>query len=442
MEDRSQTLSAEVLIGFAEIIAVLLLIFVGMYVGVAMALVGYVGYIFLGGFGGAMVMLATVPYTTVAHYSMSCVPLYVLMGAIAFEAGLVKELLLSSNRWIGHLPGGLAMSTIAGCAVFAACTASSVASVGFITTSVMPEMERYKYNSRLSGGAIAAGSTLGILIPPSTGFIIYGIVAEQSIGKLFMAGLVPGIILSLLFMAVIYTLVRINPSLAPKVNPTAWRERISTLKEIWSVLLLAVIVMGGIWGGVFTPIEAGGIGAFCALVIGLAKRKLNKEKMIKALLESVKASAMIFFIVSGVMLFTNSLAISGATQALAKTVAGLALPTAGILTIIIIFYIIAGMFMDSLAMLLLSLPIFIPIIQTIKVDPILFGVIVVIMLELAMITPPVGINVYIIAGIRKDIPMDSIFKGVAPFCVAMIVLVYLIIFFPAIALWLPNTMMR
>jgi len=332
------------------------------------------------------------------------------------------------------------MATIAGCAGFAAICGSSIATTTTIGAVALPEMRSYKYAPTLSIGSIAAGGTMGILIPPSAGFILYGIINEESIGKLFMAGIFPGILLSLLFMLTIYLLVKRNPDLAPAAPKISWRESIGAVKHFWGVALLFLIVMGGIYSGIFTPTEAAAVGALCTFVIALIRGKLNKAALARVFLSMLGTTGMVFLILIGAIFFGYFLAASRLTIAMADLVVALPLPPLIILLTILFLFLILGCVMDPFAMLMIVVPILVPIIKNMGYDPIWFGVLTVIMMELGMITPPVGMNVFIMKGVAGDVSMHVIFKGLFPFVLAMCVCVALIVIFPQIALFLPETM--
>jgi tripartite ATP-independent transporter DctM subunit len=330
------------------------------------------------------------------------------------------------------------MATIAGCTGFAAATGSSTASVGALTAIALPQMNKYNYDIRLATGCIAAGATLGILIPPSVGLLIYALFAEESLGALFAAGVFPGIILSLSFITAINIWTKVNPSVGPPAHKTSWRQKFLSLKKVWLGIILIVIVLGGIWGGFFTPIEAAGIGALVTFFITLGRRKLSIKSLIHCLEETMQTTVMIFMIMIGSMLFNYFLALTQLPYLLANYASSLALPPVVILIIILCFYLIGGCLMDVLGLMLLTLPIFIPIIKALNINVILFGILTTVMVEMGQITPPIGINVFIISGMAPDIPIKKIFLGIVPFFLCMIGCICLFIIFPEIVLFLPN----
>jgi len=427
-------------VGFIGIIILFLFLFLGMPIGIAMGMVGFAGFAYLRGFDSALGVLTTVPYTTFASYTFSVVPLFILMGAFCFHAGLSKDLYTTVYRWLGHLRGGLAIATVGGCAGFAAVSGSSVATAATMGTVALPEMERYGYDPALATGSVAAGGTIGILIPPSVGLIVYGIIAEQSIGRLFLAGFIPGILEAVFYIITIFIMCRINPRLGPPGTSSSWIERIGALKNTWIVLLLFFLVLGGLYFGIFTPTEAAGVGAFGAFIFASGRRKLDWHAFKESLLETLRNTAMILIIVLGAMMLGYFLAISRVTFVIADTIAGLELNRYIILTSILVFLLFLGTVLDAPAMILLVTPIFYPLATKLGFDPIWFGIIIVRMCEMALITPPVGLNVFVIKGVAKDVPMYTIFRGIIPFLIADILHVVLLIVFPQLSLFLPSMM--
>jgi tripartite ATP-independent transporter DctM subunit len=373
-------------------------------------------------------------------YSLTVIPLFILMGQIAFHAGISRRLYDSAYTFLGHFPGGLAMATIGACAGFAAICGSTNAAAATMATVALPEMKRYKYSMELATGSVAAGGSLGILIPPSVIFIVYGIMTEQSIGKLFAAGILPGILLSILFILTIYIRVRIKPMLGPPGPKTSLREKLQSLSGVIEMLLIFGLVMGGLFKGFFTPTEAGAAGAFITLMLAVGRRHISWEKFLVAIWESVRISCMVLVIVAGATVFGHFLAVTRIPYILADWVAGLPLPPWAIMGLIISIYLIGGCFMDSLAMILLTIPIFYPVAVNLGYDPIWFGVIIVLITEMGVITPPVGVNVYVVSGVAKDVPLEVIFKGILPLLGALIVCNIILIIFPQIALFLPSLM--
>lgn len=430
----------------AEIIGVIgiLLLFVflafKMYIGIAMALIGFAGVSLIVNLDAGLNLLGMSPWAEGSSYSMSVIPLFVLMGQFAFVSGISQDIYKTVHNWMGHLRGGLAMATIVACAGFAAVCGSSLATGATMAKVAIPEMRKYGYDLSLATGCVAAGGTLGILIPPSIGFIIYGLLTEESIGKLFMAGIIPGLLLASLFLLAIYIQCRLNPDMGPKAEPTTWKTKFNSLYGTWPMLSLFVLVMGGIYFGVFTPTEAAGIGAFGSFVITLGKRKLTFATFIDSLLITGNMTAMIFLIIIGANIFSSFLALTGIPFMLADGIVALALPRMVVLLMIIMVFVLLGCVMDCFAIMILMVPILFPILQAMNFNPIWFGVIMVIVLEVGLITPPVGMNVFVIKGAVPDVPLTTMFKGVWPFLLAAIVCIGLLILFPQIALFLPSNM--
>jgi len=425
-------------IGIIGIVVLFLLFLIRMPVGFAMGLVGFLGYSYLVNLNAGLTLAGQTPYLIVASYTFSVVPLFLLMGEFSFFAGLSAELYDFTYKWMGHLPGGLAMATIAACAGFAAISGSSTAGAVTMGTISLPEMKTYKYEPSLATGCVAAGGTLGILIPPSMIMIIYGIIAEQSIAKLFFAGFIPGFLLSALFMLTIYLLIKRNPSLAQRGEKSSWKDRMVGFKSTGWVLALFILIMGGMYAGIFTATEAGGVGAFGAFIIGVSRRKLDRQKFIYSLVDTGRTAGMLFIIVIGAIFFGYFLAVSRLPTLLAEFVIGLGLSRYVVLLIIFLVYLFLGCIMDGIAMILLTVPIFLPMIEGVGFDAIWFGIVVVLVVEMSLITPPVGLNVYVLSGVAKDVPMSTIFRGILPFLAAMIVCFLIVVAFPQIALWLPG----
>jgi C4-dicarboxylate transporter DctM subunit len=432
-------MSSEI-IGLLYSLLLFVLLFAGMPIGFALAFTGFLGLATLLGLNAALQQLGSVPYSSVADYIFSVVPLFIFTGGLAFAGGLVKDLYDAAHKWLGGLPGGLAITSIGACAGFAACTGSSMASAATMTQVAWPEMKKRGYDPSFALGSIAAGGTLGILIPPSIPFIIYGIITQQSVGKLFMSGVIPGIILTLLFMLTIYVKAKRNPSLAPASSGFTWGEKFTALKYVVPGGALATTILGGIWGGFFTATEAGGAGAFAALIIALLKRSLTWRDLLQSLKDGVKTTAMIFTLLIGAMIFGYFLTVSGATAALATFVAGLSWSATGIIVIVLLIYVVLGCLMDANALTLITIPIIFPVLVKLHVDPIFFGCLFVINMEMALCTPPIGMNVFVIGGMVREVPMYSIFKGVFPFVIMMAVITALVIIFPQLALYIPNHM--
>ncbi|MFP3929223.1 MAG: TRAP transporter large permease, partial [Desulfobacteraceae bacterium] len=384
--------------------------------------------------------LGITPLAEGSSYTLSVIPLFVLMGQFAFMSGISRDIYKTVYTWMGHLRGGLAMATIVACSGFAAICGSSLATGATMGMVAIPEMKKYNYDPRLATGCIAAGGTIGILIPPSIGFVLYGILTEQSIGKLFMAGFIPGIMLGLLFILAVYVQCRINPAMGPCGPSTTWKQKIMSLGGTWGMLLLFFIVMGGIYLGIFTPTEAAGVGAFGAFLFALLKRKLTWVTLVQSLKETGKTTAFIFLIIIGANIFSSFLGLTRLPMDLADFMAGLPLPRSLILVAIILVYVALGCVMDCYAIMILTVPILFPVIEALQFDPIWFGVLMVIVLEVGLITPPVGLNVFVIKGAAPDVPLTTIFKGIWPFLLAAVLAIILIMVFPSIATFIPDRM--
>jgi C4-dicarboxylate transporter DctM subunit len=428
-----------VTVGLIGLALLVLLLFSRTWIAFAMAFVGFVGFAYLGGIDAALGVLATVPYGTVANYTVAVVPLFILMGSIASNTGISGDLYETGYKWMGHLPGGLAVGTIAACAGFAAICGSSMATAATMGKVALPEMKKYRYSPSLATGCVAAGATLGIMIPPSLAFILYGILTEESVGLLFMAGILPGILLAALFVITILILTKNNPEIGPPGPRRSTREKIASLKNTWAMVLLFLCVMGGIYVGVFTPSEAGAIGAFGAIIITAAGRRLTLRNFFSSLLETGQITAMIMFLFVGAMIFMRFLAITKLPFALAESVRSLPLPPYAIFSVIVLVYILLGMFLDVVSAVALTIPIIFPTVVALGFDPIWFGVIVTLVQEMGLITPPVGMNVFVLAG-ATEVPIGIMFRGVLPFVLAMLVGIVLLSVFPQIALFIPNMM--
>ena len=429
-------------LGLIGISCMILLLMVRVPIGFSMALVGLLGFSLLSTFSAGFSMLAMVTYKTAASYTLTVIPLFILMGQFANHSRMGFDLYQTAYRWLGFLPGGLAMASIGACACFAAISGSSMATAATMGMVALPEMKRFKYDDALATGCVAAGGTLGILIPPSTVMIIYGILTEQSIGTLFIAGIIPGLILSGLFMAAIYIVTKRNPSLGPPGPRFSMKEKIYSLKDTWGVITLFLLIIGGLYAGWFTATEAAGMGAFGAFVITLIKRRLTRQNLTDALLETTLTTGMIFTILIGANIFGYFLTVSQMTDQLSTWVAGLGISRYAVMLLICLVYIILGCLMDGLAIMILTLPIVYPLVIGLGFDPIWFGVMMTLLLEMGLITPPVGLNVFVISGIARDVPMYTIFRGIWPFFVAMVLCMFLLILFPQIALFLPATMAK
>jgi tripartite ATP-independent transporter DctM subunit len=410
-------------------------------IGIAMMAVGAAGIAILNSPTAALNVMGSFPFNYSAVFSLSVVPLFILMGAFATVSGMGQDLYRTAYSWVGHRKGGLASATILSCAGFAALSGSSIAAAATMGKVSLPEMERYKYDPGLATGSIAAGGTLGILIPPSTVLIVYALLTEQSVGRLFLAGILPGILLTLLFVLTIIIVSYLNPMAGPAGPRVGFAERIKVLGNSGALVFIVTIVIGGIYTGMFTVTEAASVGAFLTFLHALWSRRLTIALFFDALLSTVKTTSMVFFILIGAHFFAPFLALTRIPVNLAAAIGDFAMPALGILLIIIVLYIVLGTFMEGFAMLVLTIPIVLPVITTLGYDPIWFGIVMVVVVEMGLISPPVGMNVFVVKGVAQHVPLSKIYRGILPFWGAMAVCVALLIMFPEIALYLPNTMM-
>lgn len=428
------------MIGVCGIAGLFALMILRTPVAFAMLLIGFFGVWWIDGLRRATAILFTETYSSVSNYNLIVVPMFVLLGNIASEAGFSRALYDAAHAWVGRFRGGLASASVIGCAAFSAVSGSSVATAVTIGRVALPEMKRYGYADGLATGSIAAGGTLGFLIPPSTGFVIYAILTEESIGRLFMAGILPGLLMSLLFIAAIWIVTFRNPAKGPKGEAVSLAQRFDLFLKAAPLLGVILVSIGGIYLGVFTPVEASGIGAGLVIILALVTGKLNRFGFTKAIADTVKTSAMLYLIVVGANVLNPFLAITDIPLALSEMLTHFGLGPYGTLVLILLSYVVLGMFLDGLAMLVVTIPIYYPVILGLGFDPIWFGVIAVIVIEMGMITPPVGLNVFVVRGVAGDVPLATVFAGVLPFLLAMIVTLLLIIAIPGIALWIPNSM--
>ena len=427
-------------IGVTGIILLIILLFSSMPVGFVMGFLGFLGFSLVRGWEPGLSLLARDVFEVFSSHGLTVIPLFVFMGQIAFYSGISRRLYDSAYVILGSRRGGLAMATVGACAGFSAISGSTNATAATMATVTLPEMKRYNYDLGLATGTIAAAGSLGILIPPSVIFIVYGILTEQSIGKLFAAGIIPGIILSIFFLATIQLRVMRNPSLAPASPSTSLKEKISSFAGVIETLIIFLLVMGGIFFGIFTPTEAAAAGAFLTLLLAVTRRQLSWQGFVNSLADTTRISCMVLVIVTGAVIFGHFMAITRVPYELANWVSTLPLPRDAIMGVIIVVYLFGGCFMDALAMVMLTIPIFFPVATALGFDPIWFGVVIVLITEMGVITPPVGVNVYVVYGVAKDVPLEVIFKGVFPMLMALLLLNLILLFFPDIALFLPNLM--
>ena len=428
------------LIAVGGFVVLFVLMLLRVPVGMAMGLVGISGYALISGGGPALKLIGQTSMRTVTDYTFGVIPMFMLMGAFVSVSGVSRELFRAANACVGHLRGGLGMDTVLACGGFAAICGSSVATAATFSTVAYPEMRRYGYPQSFSTGVIAAGGTLGAMLPPSTVLAVYAVITQQDIGKLFMAGVLPGLLAMTMYVLTIGVIVMVRPRMLPAHAPQPWRERVVALKDVWPSLVLFAFVIGGLYGGLFTPTEAGGVGAGGAFVLGVLRRKLDRAGIRSALLQATRTAAAVFTVLIGALLFGYFLTITQTPQKLTAFLTGLGIGRYGVLALIMLMYLVLGCLMDAMAMIILTVPIIFPVIMHLGFDPIWFGVIIVMTVELGLIHPPVGMNVFVIKSVVQDVSFTTIFKGVIPFVLTDIVRLVILIAFPIIALWLPSRM--
>src|SRR3974390_2130032 len=409
-------------------------------VGRAMGLVGVTGFGYLVGGVPALKMVGQTSMRTVTDYTFGVIPMFLLMGAFVSNSGMSRELFRAANSFLGHLRGGLGIATIAACGGFAAISGSSVATAATFSTVAYPEMRRYGYPQSFATGVIAAGGTLGAMLPPSTVLAVYGIITEQDIGKLFIAGILPGILAACMYMCTVAIIGFVRPDFLPSAPRHSWKERLAGLRDIWATMLLFVFVIGGLYGGLFTPTEAGGMGAGGAFLIGVLRGRLDGKEIRRSLLQATRTAAAVFTVLIGALLFGYFLTVTQTPQKVTEFLTGLGVGRYGVLALIMLMYLVLGCLMDAMAMIILTVPIIFPVIKTLGFDPIWFGVIIVMTVELGLIHPPVGMIVFVIKSVVQDVSFTTIFKGVLPFIITDLIRLLILISFPIIALWLPSHM--
>jgi len=428
---------AVAVIGFVSLFVLMLL---RVPVGMAMGLVGVCGYGYIAGSGPALKLIGQTSMRTVTDYTFGVIPMFMLMGAFVSVSGVSRELFRAANAFIGHLRGGLGMATVIACGGVAAICGSSVATAATFSSVAYPEMRRFGYPPSFSTGVIAAGGTLGAMLPPSTVLAVYAILTQQDIGKLFMAGIVPGLLAMAMYVLTISVIVRVKPDWLPRGAATSWRQRFAGLKDVWAPLVLFVFVIGGLYGGFFTPTEAGGVGATGAFLLGVLRGKLDRAGILEALLSATRTAAAVFTVLIGALIFGYFLTMTQTPQKLTGFLTQLGLGPYGVLALIMLMYLVLGCLMDAMAMIILTVPIIFPVIVQLGFDPIWFGIIIVMTVELGLIHPPVGMNVFVIKSVVHDVSFMTIFKGVIPFVVTDLLRLLILIAFPMIALWLPGRM--
>jgi len=425
-------------VGILGCLLLLILLVSSMPVAFVMAAVGVVGFAVVVSPDAALSLITADLYDTFTSHSLTVIPLFVFMGQVAFHAGISRRLFNAAYHWLGVLPGGLAMASVGACTAFGAICGSGPATSATMASVALPEMKRYRYDMELGTGTVAAAGGLGMLIPPSVVFICYGVLTEQSVGKLFIAGIVPGLMIGGLFCLTIYLMCKRRPEMGPAAPTLPWRAKFVALGGVAETLILFAVVMGGMFLGYFTPTEAAAIGAAGSLIIALAKKQLTWKLLSRALRETTRTSCMVMIIVAGAVTFGHFLAVTQIPYELAGWLAGLALPRWLIMGLIILFYLISGCVVDALALLLLTVPIFYPVVTGLNYDPIWFGVIIVVVTQMGVISPPVGVCVYVVSGIERDVPLQTVFRGSLPFLVALIVAAIILVAFPEISLFLPR----
>jgi tripartite ATP-independent transporter DctM subunit len=434
--------NAVAVIGFVSLFGLMLL---RVPVGMAMGLVGVSGFSYLVSGNAALKLVGQTSMRTVTDYTFGVIPMFLLMGTFVSNSGMSRDLFRAANGFVGHLRGGLGIATVAACGGFAAISGSSVATAATFSAVAYPEMRRFGYPQSFATGVIAAGGTLGAMLPPSTVLAVYGIITEQDIGKLFMAGIIPGLLAMTMYMITITLIGLIKPDFLPRGPAIPWRERFAGLRDIWAPVLLFIFVIGGLYGlpflPRFTPTEAGGVGATGAFLIGVVTGRLDKEKILTSLLQATRTAAAVFTVLIGALIFGYFLTVTQTPQKVTEFLTGLGLGSYGVLAVIMLMYLVLGCLMDAMAMIILTVPIIFPVVTHLGFDPIWFGVIIVMTVELGLIHPPVGMNVFVIKSVVKDVSFATIFKGVIPFVLTDLVRLVILITFPMLALWLPTRMM-
>ncbi len=426
-------------IGALGIVALVLMTFARVPLGAAMGLVGLVGYAAIDGWERAFIVFGETPYG-LTLYAFSVLPLFILMGSVATRAGMSRELFAAANAIFAGRRGALPMATIGACAGFSAISGSSLATAATFTQIAVPEMRRFGYDERLATGSVAAGGTLGILIPPSVIMVIYALAAEESVPALFAAGMIPGLILTLLFVVVIWAVVRLRPDWAPVSARMAWRDRLVAALAMWKLLVLFGLAVGGIYTGWFSPTEAAGVASFAAIVIAVGTRQLDLEGFIESVMETLRTTAMLMFIIIGAWIFAYFVVQTRVPVALVELIEFFGLPGWGVILIILAFYIILGCVLESVAIILVTVPVFLPVVIALGYDKVWYGVLMVVVVEVGLITPPVGLNIFVIRAQLPDVALGTVFRGIGPFLIADAVLIGLLLLFPGLALWLPGVL--
>jgi len=431
------------MVGILGACLLLLFLLIGLPIAFSLMLVGFLGTTYLASMNAALPMVARTVYESSSYYPYTIIPLFIVMGSYAELAGISTDLYDTFDKWLRRLPGGLGMATIASIAGFSAISGSSIAASAAFGKVAYPAMRRFNYSPRLAAGTVAAGATIDFLIPPSLGFVIFGMLTEQSIGKLLISGIIPGLLLAGAFMVILYCWVKFNPNSAlSSPDAVSWKEKISALKGIWGTVVIFLLVIGGIYTGLFTPTEAAGVGATLIFLMAIWKRKLTLRILLNSLMEALRVSVMVLFLVAGANVFSYFLALTTIPMKVSAWIIGLAVSRYVILTIIVLIYLLLGCFLDAISMMILTLPVIFPVVLQLGFDPIWFGVICVLMMGAGLITPPVGLCVNTVASIARDAPLEEVFKGALPFLIAILFITFLITLYPQLALFLPSMMGR
>ena len=428
-------------IGTAGLAAFFLLMALRMPIAMCMLIVGFAGIALISGPAAALATLSGETFELAGYIDLAVIPLFVFMGNMAATSGMSRDLYDAAYAWVGHRRGGLAATTIVGCAGFAALSGSSFASAVTMGRVALPEMKRHHYDDSLATGCVAAGGTLGYLIPPSSGFVIYAVLTEQSIARLFIAGIIPGLLLTGLFLVTIALWTRLCPMAGPAGTASDGRRRWASLRRTWVFATVVLVTIGGIYGGIMTPEEAAGVGAFLTLLVALLRRSLDRARLEAAILHTLRTTSLTFMILIGAHVFIPFMALSTIPGKLAALVTGLPLGPGGILFVVLAVYVVLGTFLEGIAMLVLTLPVVFPVMLQLGYDPIWFGVMVVIVLEMGLISPPVGVNVFVVKGVAEEVPLGTIFRGIWPFWFAMLLCLAILALFPQLALLLPQAML-
>jgi C4-dicarboxylate transporter, DctM subunit len=429
------------LISLITVLMLFVFFLLGLEIGFSMALAGFIGFAAIVNVPAALNLVAKDIYAVFSSYGFTVIPLFVLMGQVGASGGIARSLYNSGYKFIGHIPGGLAIGTVVAATAFKAICGSSPATAATFATIAVPEMDRYGYDKRLSCGTVATVGTLGVLIPPSVTLIIYGILTETSIGKLFLAGIIPGLIIAFSFVITLYGWCKINPKLGPKGKRATWKERFASLPPVLMVLAIFLLVVGGLMMGFFTPTEAGSVGTFAVLILTLANREMNLKKFIKAIQDTLRISCMVITLIAGATILGHFFAVTRTPYMAAEWLGGLPLDRNLIMILIFGIYLIGGSFIEDLAFLILATPIFLPLIIKLGYDPVWFGVIVCVITMIGIILPPMAINVFVVSGVTK-VPIGTIYKGIYPFIIGMYICLFIFLFFPQISLWLPNLFIK